>query len=166
MLLTGKNGSGKTSLLLEIEKFLKAINDTELKAVLKLYPQLIKEAKEKALSASSEREKYEADQDAKQWTGNLQRYRDGVQVNLNQYEGLEMLYDQGKFITAYFSAERKAQFMRPNGVENITLENTYGIDKSAGNILLKYMVHLKTQQAYARNEGDQTTADKIQQWFD
>lgn len=165
LLLTGKNGSGKTSLL-EIEKFLKAINDTELKAVLKLYPQLIKEAKEKALSASSEREKYEADQDAKQWTGNLQRYRDGVQVNLNQYEGLEMLYDQGKFITAYFSAERKAQFMRPNGVENITLENTYGIDKSAGNILLKYMVHLKTQQAYARNEGDQTTADKIQQWFD
>ena len=61
LLLTGKNGSEKTSLLLEIEKFLKAINDTELKAVLKLYPQLIKEAKEKALSASSEREKYEAD---------------------------------------------------------------------------------------------------------
>ena len=54
-----------------------------------------------------------------------------------------MLYDQGKFITAYFPSERKAQFMRPNGVENITLENTYGIDKSAGNILLKYMVHLK-----------------------
>lgn len=47
LLLTGKNGSGKTSLLLEIEKFLKAINDTELKAVLKLYPQLIKEAEKK-----------------------------------------------------------------------------------------------------------------------
>lgn len=166
LLLTGKNGSGKTSLLLEIEKFLKAINDTELKSVLKLYPQLIKEAEEKALSASSDREKYAADRDVKQWTGYLQRYSDGVQVNLNQYEGLEMLYDQGEFITAYFPSERKAQFMRPNGVENITLENTYGIDKSAGNILLKYMVHLKTQQAYARNEGDQTTADKIQQWFD
>lgn len=27
LLLTGKNGSGKTSLLLEIEKFLRAIND-------------------------------------------------------------------------------------------------------------------------------------------
>lgn len=166
LLLTGKNGSGKTSLLLKIEKFLKAINDTELKAVVKLYPQLIKEAEEKALSASGVEEKYEADREFEQWTGYLQRYSDGVQVNLNQYEGLERLYNQGKFITAYFPAERKAQFMRPNGVENITLENTYGIDKSAGNILLKYMVHLKTQQAYARNEGDQTTADKIQQWFD
>lgn len=166
LLLTGKNGSGKTSLLLEIEKFLKAINDKELSAVLKLYPQFIKKAEEKALSASSAEEKYEADQNVKQWTGYLQRYSDGVQVDLNQYDGLEMMYQEGKFITAYFPSERKAQFMRPKGVENITLENTYGIDESAGNILLKYMVHLKTQQAYARNEGDQTTADKIQQWFD
>lgn len=132
LLLTGKNGSGKTSLLLEIEKFLKAINDKELNRVLKIYPQFIKEAEEKALSASSAEEKYEADREFEQWTGYLQRYSDGVQVNLNRYEGLERLYDQGKFITAYFPAERKAQFMRPNGVENITLENTYGIDKSAG----------------------------------
>ena len=166
LLLTGKNGSGKTSLLLEIEKFLKAINDKELNRVLKIYPQFIKEAEEKALSASSAEEKYEADRNVKEWKGYLQRYSDGVQINLNQCDGLEMMYQEGKFITAYFPAERKAQFMRPNGVENITLENTYGIDKSAGNILLKYMVHLKTQQAYARNEGDQTTADKIQQWFD
>lgn len=36
-----------------------------------------------------------------------------------------MMYHNGKFITAYFPSERKAQFMRPNGVENITLENTY-----------------------------------------
>ena len=28
------------------------------------------------------------------------------------------------------------------------------------------MVHLKTQQAYARNENDETTAQKIQKWFD
>ena len=96
----------------------------------------------------------------------LKKYSDGVQINLNQYEGLEMMYHNGKFITAYFPSERKAQFMRPNGVENITLENTYGIDESAGDILLKYMVHLKTQQAYARNEGDQTTANQIQKWFD
>lgn len=28
------------------------------------------------------------------------------------------------------------------------------------------MVHLKTQQAYARNEGDVEVVDKIQKWFD
>lgn len=166
LLLTGKNGSGKTSLLLEIEKFLRAINDEKLSQVFDQYPTWINEAKKKVLSASSDSEKYAADKDLKQCLGFLKKYSDGVQINLNQYEGLEMMYHNGKFITAYFPSERKAQFMRSNGVENITLENTYGIDESAGNILLKYMVHLKTQQAYARNEGDQTTADKIQQWFD
>lgn len=166
LLLTGKNGSGKTSLLLEIEKFLRAINDEKLSQVFDQYPTWINEAKKKVLSASSDSEKYAADKDLKQCLGFLKKYSDGVQINLNQYEGLEMMYHNGKFITAYFPFERKAQFMRPNGVENITLENTYGIDESAGDILLKYMVHLKTQQAYARNEGDQTTADKIQQWFD
>ena len=166
LLLTGKNGSGKTSLLLEIEKFLRAINDEKLSQVFDQYPTWINEAKKKVLSASSDSEKYEADKDLKQCLGFLKKYSDGVQINLNQYEGLEMMYHNGKFITAYFPSERKAQFMRPNGVENITLENTYGIDESAGDILLKYMVHLKTQQAYARNEGDQTTANQIQKWFD
>lgn len=166
LLLTGKNGSGKTSLLLEIEKFLRAINDEKLSQVFDQYPTWINEAKKKVLSASSDSEKYAADKDLKQCLGFLKKYSDGVQINLNQYEGLEMMYHDGKFITAYFPSERKAQFMRPNGVENITLENTYGIDESAGDILLKYMVHLKTQQAYARNEGDQTTANQIQKWFD
>lgn len=166
LLLTGKNGSGKTSLLLEIEKFLRAINDEKLSQVFDQYPTWINEAKKKVLSASSDSEKYAADKDLKQCLGFLKKYSDGVQINLNQYKGLEMMYHNGKFITAYFPSERKAQFMRPNGVENITLENTYGIDESAGDILLKYMVHLKTQQAYARNEGDQTTANQIQKWFD
>ena len=166
LLLTGKNGSGKTSVLLEIEKFLRAINDEKLSQVFDQYPTWINEAKKKVLSASSDSEKYAADKDLKQCLGFLKNYSDGVQINLNQYEGLEMMYHNGKFITAYFPSERKAQFMRPNGVENITLENTYGIDESAGDILLKYMVHLKTQQAYARNEGDQTTANQIQKWFD
>lgn len=166
LLLTGKNGSGKTSLLLEIEKFLRAINDEKLSQAFDQYPTWINEAKKKVLSASSDSEKYAADKDLKQCLGFLKKYSDGVQINLNQYEGLEMMYHNGKFITAYFPSERKAQFMRPNGVENITLENTYGIDESAGDILLKYMVHLKTQQAYARNEGDQTTANQIQKWFD
>ena len=166
LLLTVKNGSGKTSLLLEIEKFLRAINDEKLSQVFDQYPTWINEAKKKVLSASSDSEKYAADKDLKQCLGFLKKYSDGVQINLNQYEGLEMMYHNGKFITAYFPSERKAQFMRPNGVENITLENTYGIDESAGDILLKYMVHLKTQQAYARNEGDQTTANQIQKWFD
>lgn len=32
--------------------------------------------------------------------------------------------------------------------------------------LNKYMVHMKTQQSFARNEGDKEIVERIQQWFD
>lgn len=122
--MTGKNGSGKTSLLLEIEKFLKAINDKELSAVLKLYSQFIKKAEEKALSASSAEEKYEADQNVKQWTGYLQRYSDGVQVDLNQYDDLA----EGYFEADAYSDELKNSL---NRYEELCFRNDLTEDERA-----------------------------------
>lgn len=166
LLLTGKNGSGKTSLLLKIEGFLRAINDGKLSDLLGFYPRRLNETKIEMETASSEDERFAAKKKYEMYSSLKEPYGAGVQVTLNEYDGLEGAYKEGKFITAYFPAERKAQFTLPTGVENINLKEAYGVEYSAGNILLKYMVHLKTQQAYARNEGAEDTAQKIQQWFD
>ena len=166
LLLTGKNGSGKTSLLLKLEGFLRAINEGRLSRIFKDYPAWIKNAKEKMISASNETERFENEKEYERWSAELKKYGRGVNNVLNQYDGIERAYETGNFITAYFPAERKAQFAVPQGVENITLNDSYRIDRDAGNILLKYMVHLKTQQAFARNEGEEGTAKKIQDWFD
>lgn len=165
LLLTGKNGSGKTSLLLKIRDFLYAVNDQHLIRVMKDYPEWQEEQKQKMESAVSENERFEAEKSYKNWTEQLERYGYGVRVTLNEYDGIERAYQEGSFITAYFPAERKAQFEMPAGVENIKLKDAYSVKNSAGDLLLKYMVHLKTQQAYARNEGTEDTAQKIQQWF-
>lgn len=166
LLLTGKNGSGKTSLLLNIEKYLKAVNDERLTHLLDDYSIWKENARKKLESATSENEKFNAEKEYNQWSHEIEKYYNGVQVVLNEYDGLEREYKHGNFITAYFPAERKAMFATPHGVENIELENVYRIDGDAGNVLLKYMVHLKTQQAYARNEGVDSTVKMIQQWFD
>ena len=118
------------------------------------------------ISASNETERFENEKEYERWSAELKKYGGGVNIVLNQYDGIERAYETGNFITAYFPAERKAQFAVPQGVENITLNDSYRIDRDAGNILLKYMVHLKTQQAFARNEGEEGTAKKIQDWFD
>ena len=166
LLLTGRNGSGKTSLLLEIQKFLKAINDGHLISLLEKYPEWKNRAKERMNAASNETKKFEEEKAYRQYVEWIEKYQNGVQVKLNDYDGLERTYTKGEFITAYFSAERKAKFLQPHGVEEIKLSNAYRIDNDAGNELLKYMVHLRTQQAFARNEGDDATAEKIQNWFD
>jgi len=166
LLITGKNGSGKTSLLLRIEKFLRAINDENLTTLIEKYPEWKDCAQKDIENALNETQKFNAEKDYIKWSERIKKYNDGVQITLNEYDGLEKAYQDGNFITAYFPSERKAQFTQPTGVEDIRLSDAYRIDKDAGNILLKYMVHLKTQQAYARNEGAEATAQKIQQWFD
>lgn len=166
LLLTGKNGSGKTSLLLRIGQFLKAINDEKLSYLIEKYPRWKVEEEKKIYSALNENQKFEAEKNIAQYTEWMEKYGGGVKVILNEYDGIEKAYQTGNFITAYFPAERKASFFVPQGVENIKLNNSYKIDGDAGNMLLKYMVHLKTQQAYARNEGEDNTAQKIQSWFD
>ena len=157
LLLTGKNGSGKTSLLLRIVKYLQIVNDEIDFADLELHSIYNNNSVE-----------YRNLQQGKR----LQTYQEllkaiiGIRVALNDYKGLKKAYQDGTFIMAYFPAERKAQFLQPDGVENVILPEAYKIDHNAGNILLKYMVHLKTQQAYARNEGAEAVVEKIQQWFD
>jgi hypothetical protein len=50
--------------------------------------------------------------------------------------------------TAFFPADRKTEIIRSHGVEEIRLNDIYGIDSAPGELLHKYMVHLKTQQSY------------------
>lgn len=164
--MTGKNGSGKTSLLINIEKYLKAINDEQLTDLVENYARWQESAKKELESATSENKKFEAEKEYKRWSERIKKYSDGVRVILSEYDGLERAYQNGDFITAYFPTERKASFIKPSGVENIELQDAYRVDGDAGNVLLKYMVHLKTQQAYARNEGADSTVQMIQQWFD
>lgn len=90
----------------------------------------------------------------------------GINVSFSKSSDLGLLYRKGNFITASFPANRKTQIVRAKGVEDVRLSDFYGITATPGKVLVKYMVHLKTQQAYARNEGDLENANRIQSWFD
>lgn len=166
LLLTGKNGSGKTSLLLSLVRYLKVLKDGYLMSLTGNWPRWVADAKQEIENASSETERFKAEKEYKKWSNRIQEYNDGIRVTWNESDGLEGVYQKGEFITAYFPAERKAEFAKPNGVENIKLAEVYNTTENAGNILLKYMVHMKTQQSFARNEGDKEIVERIQQWFD
>lgn len=148
LMITGKNGSGKTSLLLALQQYLQAINDGKMADLHESDEELLKiqETFESVFT-------------------NLKQYKNGVEPIFNEWKDLDALYAQGNFVTAFFPADRKTQIIRAQGVEDIKLSNTYDIQSNPGTLLHKYMVHLKTQQAYARNEGDMATVDRIQKWF-
>lgn len=166
LILTGKNGSGKTSLLLAMQKYLKAINDGKLNKLLNEYMAWLLTSEENLRKAQTQAEKHKAEKDYQEKLLLIKQYKDGADIFFNHSEDLDALYMQGGFITAFFPANRKTQIIRSHGVEDIKLQEFYAINSEPGQLLHKYMVHLKTQQSYARNEGDTANVNRIQQWFD
>jgi predicted ATP-binding protein involved in virulence len=127
LLLTGKNGSGKTTVLRAIERYFKELETG-----------LFMEVK------------------------NL----NGIDIHFNETESIQKLYNEGKFLVAFYSADRKIGITKQKVVEDVVLDTSYPIDSNPGKVLLKYLVHLKTQQAYARNEGDMEIVQMLDQWFE
>ena len=168
LIITGINGSGKTSLLIALQKYLQAINNKDFERLIEHHIPKWAEIKETLDKAETEGERYEIKDDFynAHTLQQIKKYTDGVKLSFNNSEHLESSYAQGDFITAYFPANRKTQIVRSQGVEDIKLSDAYAVDSEPGKLLHKYMVHLKTQQAYARNEGDMAIVGKIQGWFD
>lgn len=166
LIITGKNGSGKTTLLLAIQKYLKAINDGKLNDLINNYMLWFTKLEKNLDMASTDIDKYEAEKKYKDALDFIKVYKDGIDILFNDIEKLEVLYSKGDFITAFFPANRKTRIISSHGVSDIRLQTAYDITSNPGELLLKYMIHLKTQQSYARNEGDTINADRIQKWFD
>lgn len=139
LLLTGKNGSGKTSVL-------EAMKDCLTVSVIdkKFNP----------------REIFSNEQFINEVAKN------GLHIIFNTTQDLEQNFISGKFILAYFPAGRKADVILPKGVEDIKFSNFYHINQDPAQNLMKYMVHLKTQQAYARQANDSATEKEILAWFE
>lgn len=166
LLITGKNGSGKTSLLMAVQKYLRAINEGNLRNLKNHYMPGLLSTAERMKKAETESEKLVIERDFLYFQQAVENYKDGIDIQFNEYAEIDDLYRQGDFVTAFFSADRKTEIIRSHGVEEIRLNDSYSIDSVPGELLHKYMVHLKTQQSYARNEGDKANADRIQKWFD
>ena len=139
LLLTGKNGSGKTSVL-------EALRDCLTVSVMDKKPH--------------PREIF----DSEKFINDVAK--NGLQIMFNTTQNIEQDFISGKFILAYFPAGRKADVILPKGVEDIKFKNFYHIDQDPEKNLMKYMVHLKTQQAYARQANDSATEKDIQAWFE
>lgn len=166
LIITGKNGSGKTSLLLGLRNWLRAINDEHFKTLVEeKIPALQKIEKRLNCDCSIEK-RAQLEQQYDNLMLYVSAYANGIQVSFSNYAELEYRYKHGDFITACFTANRKTQITRSKGAEDVRLNDVYEVDSDPGEFLHKYMVHLKTQQAYARNEGDLVIVDRIQAWFD
>lgn len=167
LLLTGKNGSGKTTVLDSIKKFLSAIEYESSIPASEMYKGKIKQLKSMLNNELDEFQKITIKNQIDENMKNLNScsiYGININFNCNKTQ-LYPLYKQGEFILAHYSANRVTSVDVPKGVENITLKNTYSVNENPSSIFVKYLVDLKTQQSFARNENDMDVVDNIDSWF-
>lgn len=165
LILTGKNGSGKTSVLRAMKSYLQAINDGKLNNLNGIYRDWVQNSLQRYENAKTADERYKYEKELEQNQEFIKKYDKGVEVFFASMSDIVSLYASGEFITAYFAADRNSKIQRVHGAEDVKLASSYSLNSDPSEILLKYMVHLKTQQAYARNEHDESTAKKIEAWF-
>lgn len=174
IIITGKNGSGKTSLLEMIRAFLELFPDgrylqysSEWESDLKLWKETYTELAVKSEKTMVQQSKIqEAKRMIDYYVGKQNQYSGGVKIKFDERNAILEKYEKGEFVLAYFSATRNVKIEIPTNVPKVQLQEKYNMEENIGREFLNYLVYLKTQQSFARNENDIAEVEKISEWFD
>lgn len=168
LIITGKNGSGKTTVLNALASYLNAVlknNDVEHeKKYLKMDEENLDYSKTHGGTESEIREFEGRVYDRKD---RLTLLKHGIEVELNcSGKHVHQLFQDGKVILAYYKADRVFRTDIPRHVEKVQLQDQYSIDENPRDNLVKYLLDLKMTQALSATNGKYEKAVDIQRWFD
>lgn len=172
LILTGKNGAGKTTVLKSIKKYLKSIENNMYYGINVDYRNSIESCKNRireidaGINRQSPFEKQQLQDHIDSLLNTINEYEDGLNIKISNDLEVASKYKNGEFILAYFDANRSSNVTVPNSVNKIELQSNYSIDADIDTKFLDYLVYLKTQQSFARNEEDLDTVNSIGAWFD
>ena len=132
LIITGKNGSGKTSLLDALAVFLNSV--TSSREPMESIETLKIRIKNLQSYIEQGREKYEIDlkrERVKRCEYRIETTSGGVilDMNVSLYDILP-LFSQGKFVTAYYKADRIFKAQIPQHVEKVALTQDYSIKET------------------------------------
>ena len=167
IILTGKNGSGKTSVLDAIAIFINSIttgtNPAEVVAK-------INDTKERIeFYVKTQNEDYlQKDKDnLKYLTGQYIHITAGMWLDFNtSFTKIQKEFEAGRFIVAYYKADRVFSSVEPKHVEKVQLKSEYMINEMPRTEFIKYLLDLKMTQALAVTGGKKDKAHTISVWFE
>lgn len=167
LILTGKNGSGKTSVLEAMkENFEYLVSDqfqfhSQIESSIAI---CIERSNQEGLSDKIKGSKESAQRNLSVYQNMLLAWTDGVVAQCD-YMALRKKYKAGNFIIAYYNATRFSKVETSNTIEHIELKGQYQIKDTPGTKLVKYMVNLKATQAFAAQKKDLKRVEEIENWF-
>lgn len=167
IILTGKNGSGKTSVLDAIAIFINSITTGTNPA--EVVAQINDTKKRIEIYVKTQNEDYlQKDKDNLQYlTGQYINATAGMWLDFNtSFTKIRKEFESGRFIVAYYKADRVFSSVEPKHVEKVQLKSEYTINEMPRTEFIKYLLDLKMTQALAVTGGKKDKAHTISVWFE
>ena len=163
LMITGKNGSGKTSLLNAIANHIERIANDSYKSFesyerdIVFFESQLKENPQNTLSIEQQLQYYK---------NQYELFFGEVIVAFEDVDSLIRKYQDGNFIIAFYEAHRTIKKLQePINPTKPELQDKWGIKQTSTQEFLKFLADLKIQEALARNEKLERDADQIREWF-
>jgi predicted ATPase len=167
IIFTGKNGSGKTSVLDAIAVFLNSITKGDNPEELIRHIEETRERIQRRTKEGKEDEVLKGNDLLKRLNALYLESTAGVWIDLNaSFVKIRNQFEMGKFIVSYYKADRIFSSIEPKHVEKVQLKSGYAIDETPREEFIKYLLDLKMTQALAISGGKKDKADTISTWFE
>lgn len=167
LIFTGKNGSGKTSVLDALSNYL---NTAATSDKLTTVPQSLQRHKNELQMLRQQNAESARVIEEEHWVANytdeLNRIKSGIEAEFNEpTDALHFCFEKGQFVLAYYKAERIFKADIPQHVEKVDLKEKYLITEEPRRVFVKYLLDLKVTEALARSNGNIQKAESIKKWF-
>ncbi|KZS41923.1 hypothetical protein AWE51_00305 [Aquimarina aggregata] len=163
LIITGKNGSGKTSLLLEVRKFLHRLdalgqNPSNSQKIIHFKESFDKKAFFESNNVSKGNDIFLFESYVREFGGTMIDFS-------NTYEKIQEKIFKGEFVLAYFSAKRDVKMDVPNGIKKLDLKKRYQLHEKVNNDFIQFIVNLTADRSFARDDNEKDVVLKIDEWF-
>lgn len=164
LIVTGKNGSGKTVLLNAIADYLGIIKEDKALSFLK-HKELLGYWIDEEKNPIDLQRKMQAKQQIEVLKTEIERLYGKVKIDLVDIGGIVDKYQQGNFIITFYQADRKSKMLEPTNPTKPAYNRKGKVKETATAQFLNFLSDLKIQEALARNEKQLEDADNIRDWF-
>ena len=162
LMITGKNGSGKTSLLNAIANHIERVANDSYKYFenyeghIEYFENELKENPQNTFFIEQ----------LKFYKNQYEFFFSEVTVAFEDVDNLIRKYQDGNFIIAFYEAHRTIKNLQePITPTKPELQDKWGIKQTSTQEFLKFLADLKIQEALARNEKLEKDANQIREWF-
>ncbi len=166
LIITGKNGSGKTILLNAISDFLDKIKgDTTMNFL--SYGKQVENQKHLLKNPSLDDQTRMTYNSILQMQENQYKLFYGkIDVEFNNVSDIIDKYNKDEFVIAFYQADRKIRMDENKNPTKPTINRRGGVKDTSTSQFLNFLSDLKIQEALARNENQIEDANNIRAWFD